>query len=206
MLLHKLLKALMQNIWMIWERCFAWSSRFRGSHISRFGICTVMIKKYKGDPILCVDSTLIEQGDSIGELHLDNRMILEYIRSEGVDRAALKIARLGRQAMKQISQAYEHQPEFRNVNALVGITLLHRGLTHGLGFETQAMKPNLFRKVTTFYLRWLLAVMHPDGKLRIERGSEALVPMVLIHTRTSLLARFPPNPTSHNDNREMNAD
>jgi hypothetical protein len=189
-LLRKLLKTVMQSSWMIWERIFSFISRFRSSHISRFGICTVMIKKHRGECILCEDSTVIQNGDLVGELHLDNETILKLIRSEGPDRAALKIARLARKSMLQISRAYEDQSEFSKVSALVGITLLHRGLTHGLGFEHQAMKPDLFQKLTTSYLRMLLSVMHPDGKSRIDRRTELLVPMLLIHTRSSLLKRF----------------
>lgn len=175
---------------MIWERFFSFISRFRSSHISRFGICTVMIKKHRGERIVCVDSTVIQDGDLVGELHLDNETVLKLIRAEGPDRAALKIARLGRKSMQQISRAYESQSEFSEVNALVGITLLHRGLTHGLGFEHQAMKPDLFQKLTTSYLRMLLSVMHPEGKSRIDRRTELLVPMKLIHTRSSLRKRF----------------
>jgi hypothetical protein len=189
-LLRKLLKTVMQSSWMIWERIFSFISRFRSSHISRFGICTVMIKKHRGECILCEDSTVIQNGDLVGELHLDNETILKLIRSEGPDRAALKIARLARKSMLQICRAYEDQSEFSKVSALVGITLLHRGLTHGLGFEHQAMKPDLFQKLTTSYLRMLLSVMHPDGKSRIDRRTELLVPMMLIHTRSSLLKRF----------------
>jgi len=92
--------------------------------------------------------------------------------------------------MQQISHAYESQSEFRKVNALVGITLLHRGLTHGLGFEHRTMKSGLFQKLTTSYLRILLSVMHPEGKSRIERRTELLVPMMLIHSRSSLKKRF----------------
>lgn len=175
---------------MIWERFFSFISRFRSSHISRFGICTVMIKKHRGERIVCEDSTVIQDGDLVGELHLDNETVLKLIREEGPDRAALKIARLGRKSMQQISRAYESQSEFSEVNALVGITLLHRGLTHGLGFEHQAMKPDLFQKLTTSYLRMLLSVMHPEGKSRIDRRTELLVPMKLIHTRSSLRKRF----------------
>ncbi|WP_246059693.1 YkoP family protein [Paenibacillus lautus] len=189
-MLRKLLKTVMQSSWMIWERIFSFISRFRSSHISRFGICTVMIKKHRGECILCEDSTVIQNGDLVGELHLDNETILKLIRSEGPDRAALKIARLARKSMLQICRAYEDQSEFSKVSALVGITLLHRGLTHGLGFEHQAMKPDLFQKLTTSYLRMLLSVMHPDGKSRIDRRTELLVPMMLIHTRSSLLKRF----------------
>ncbi|WP_420030483.1 YkoP family protein [Paenibacillus lautus] len=189
-LLQKSLKTIMQSTWMIWERIFSFISRFRSSHISRFGICTVMIKKHRGERIVCEDSTVIQDGDLVGELHLDNETILKLIRAEGPDRAALKIARLGRKSMHQISRAYESQSEFSEVNALVGITLLHRGLTHGLGFEHQAMKPDLFQKLTTSYLRMLLSVMHPEGKSRIDRRTELLVPMKLIHTRSSLRKRF----------------
>lgn len=149
-----------------------------------------MIKKHRGECIVCEDSTVIQNGDLVGELHLDNETILKLIRSEGPDRAALKIARLARKSMLQISRAYEGQSEFSEVRALVGITLLHRGLTHGLGFEHQAMKPDLFQKLTTSYLRMLLSVMHPDGKSRIDRRTELLVPMMLIHTRSSLMKRF----------------
>ncbi|OME95370.1 polysaccharide deacetylase [Paenibacillus lautus] len=189
-MLRKLFKTVMQSSWMIWERIFSFISRFRSSHISRFGICTVMIKKHRGECIVCEDSTVIQNGDLVGELHLDNETILKLIRSEGPDRAALKIARLARKSMLQISRAYEGQSEFSEVRALVGITLLHRGLTHGLGFEHQAMKPDLFQKLTTSYLRMLLSVMHPDGKSRIDRRTELLVPMMLIHTRSSLMKRF----------------
>ncbi|MFF3923968.1 YkoP family protein [Paenibacillus lactis] len=186
-----IIKNAMQSMWMAWESIFKWSSRFRGSHTFHFGICTVMIKKHRGAPIICADSTVISQGDWIGELHLDNAEILNLIRTEGPDLAALKIARLGRRSMKLISRAYADQFEFNEVRALVGITLLHRGLTHGLGFEMQAMKQGLFRKLTTSYLRLLLSVLHPEGMNRIGRRTEQLIPMMLIHTRASLARRFP---------------
>ncbi len=110
-----IIKNAMQSMWMAWERIFKWSSRFRGSHTFHFGICTVMIKKHRGAPIICADSTVISQGDWIGELHLDNAEILNLIRTEGPDLAALKIARLGRRSMKLISRAYADQPEFNEV-------------------------------------------------------------------------------------------
>lgn len=189
MWLH-LCKSSMQSAWMVWERGFDWISRFRGSHTSHFGICKVMIKKHRGESIICADSTTIHKGDLVGELHLNNQTILTLIKSEGSDRAALMIARLTRKSMQQISEAFAGQPEFREVKALVGITLLHRGLTHGLGFEQQPMKADLFQRMTTAYLRLLLSVMHPEGRKRIGRKTEQLIPMMLIHSRSSLSNRF----------------
>lgn len=186
----RLLKSFMQVAWLAWESGFDYISSFRSSHTSHFGICKVMIKKHKGESIVCADSTIIDKGDLIGELHLNNKMILTMIKSQGSDRTALMTARLVRKSMKQISEAFTSQPEFSEVRALVGITLLHRGLTHGLGFEQQPMKSGLFQRVTTAYLRLLLSVLHPEGKKRIGRKTEQLIPMMLIHSRSSLRNRF----------------
>lgn len=175
---------------MVWERGFDRISRFRASHTSHFEICKVMIKKHHGERIVCADSTIIDKGDLVGELHLNNQMILTMIKTHGSDRTALKTARLVRKSMQQISEAFTNQPEFSEVRALVGITLLHRGLTHGLGFEQQPMKPSLLQRMTTAYLRLLLSVLHPEGNKRIGRKTEQLIPMMLIHSRGSLRNRF----------------
>lgn len=53
------------------------------------------------------------------------------------------------------------------------------------------MEQGLFRRMTTSYLRLLLSVLHPEGKNRIGRRTEQLIPMMLIHTRASLARRFP---------------
>ncbi|WP_379154072.1 polysaccharide deacetylase [Paenibacillus sp. sgz5001063] len=183
-------KTTVQSLWMIWEKVFAMGSHFRGAGTSHFGICSVMLKKHRGQAIVCADSTVIHDGEWVGELHLDNGSILKLIQSEGSDRAALRTARLLRQSMSQINEAFESQSEFRQVKALLGITLLHRGLTHGLGFEQQVMQPGVFRRMTTIYLRLLLSALHPDGKNRIRRRTDKLVPMLLIHSRSSLKNRF----------------
>ncbi|GGG01653.1 hypothetical protein GCM10010912_53120 [Paenibacillus albidus] len=188
----KIRKSTIQSVWMLWEKAFALLSHFRGSHTARFGICTVMLKKHRGEAIICEDATVIHKGEWVGEIHLDNGTILKLIQSEGADRAALQTARLLRQSMKQINVAFESQAEFRDVKALMGITLLHRGLIHGLGFEQRQMKPGLFEHITTLYLRLLLSAMHPDGRERIGRRTDKLVPMLLIHSRTSLRNRFAP--------------
>ncbi|MBM6994726.1 polysaccharide deacetylase [Paenibacillus sp. DXFW5] len=189
-MLLRLRKSLMQAAWMAWEKGFDWISRFRSSHTTHFGICKVMIKKHRGESIVCADSTIIDKGDWVGELHLNNEVILTLIKSEGPDRAALMTARSIRKSMQQISEAFAIQPEYSEVKALVGITLLHRGLTHGLGFEQQPLKANMFQRITTAYLRLLLSTMHPEGKKRIARKTEQLIPMILIHTRNSLKNRF----------------
>ncbi|MHA6534183.1 YkoP family protein [Paenibacillus sp. BAC0078] len=185
-------KTTVQSVWMLWEKAFALSSRFRGAGTTHFGICSVMLKKHRGQPIVCEDSTVIQPGEWVGELHLDNGSILKLIQTEGSNRAALQTARMLRQSMRQINEAFETQSEFKQVKAVLGITLLHRGIIHGLGFEQQNLQPGFFRRMTTIYLRLLLSALHPEGRERIGQRTEQLVPMRLVHSRASLKQRFSP--------------
>lgn len=183
-------KTIIRPVWMQWERGFGLVSRWRSAYVQKFGICTVMVRKYHGESIACEDGTRIRRGDWIGELHLDNAKILELLQARGTDRAAIRVARLAGESMRQISRAMALHPRMSKAKALIGVTLLHRGLTHGLGFEQHEMRSRVFRFFTTMYLRLLLSVMHPDGGKRIDKRKEQLVPIMLVHTQGSLRARF----------------
>jgi hypothetical protein len=179
-----------QTLWIGWEKIIGYTMALRSEHALEFGICKVMVKRYAGDSILCGDRTWIDKGDLIGELHLNNSMVLALTREVGADRAAIQTARLIRASLKEIGEALDTRLEMAQVKALIGVTLLHRGLTHGLGFEQQRLPSKRFEKLSTFYLRLLLRFMHPDGLKRIEQGKEKLTPVMLIYTRTALRLKY----------------
>lgn len=184
------IKQVVQHCWMGWERVFEVFSRLRSKYAGEFGICKMFVIKYQGKCIQCEDGTWIHSGDWIGELHLDNRKILHMLQSNEANRVALMIARLTRGAMRQICAEMQRNPRLSQVKALQGITLLHRGITHGLGFETHHVEQGFFRTFTTSYLRLLLTVFHPNNRRRIVPHTEKLVPMRLVMTRSSLIRRF----------------
>jgi hypothetical protein len=189
-------KAALQSAWMLWEKGFERLSRWRSAWMAQFGICKVVVRQHRGESISCRDGTWIHRGDWVGELHLDNREVLRLLRSAGSERTALLTARLARDSLREISAALESRPELAGVKALVGITLLHRGIVHGLGFERHALESRWFERMTTWYLRILLRIMHPEGGRRIRQRTDKLVPVMLIHTRTALLARFSARPAA----------
>lgn len=183
-------KKLIQSGWIVWEKGFGLISRLRSSHMSQYGICKVFVRRHQGKSLECGDGTFVRRGDWIGELHLDNEKVLQLLRTVGARRAALITARMTKESLREISAALETMPEMVKVKALTGVTLLHRGITHGLGFEIRAMESNLFYRLSTVYLRFLLKVLHPDGQSRIDAKAEKLVPLMLIHSRASLLQHF----------------
>ncbi|MFC4303907.1 YkoP family protein [Cohnella boryungensis] len=182
-----------QRIWMAWEKVMLWIMGLNSEGKIDAGMCKVIVKKYKGPSFDCEDGTRIEQGDLVGELHLNNQMILGLTREAGAGRAALQTARLARTSLKEISAALDKRPELTRVKALLGVTLLHRGLTHGLGFEQRRLPSKRFERITAVYLKLLLFFLHPDGLERSDRCKEKLTPIMLVCTRSNLLRRFSPD-------------
>lgn len=176
---------------MMWERVFDLITKARSASVSQYGICKLVVRRYHGPSMQCHDGQWVYSGDWVGELHLDNKQVLELCRSVGPNRAALMTARQLRDALYQISRAIDGKPELAEVTALTGITLLHRGIIYGLGFEQHPMKSRWLQWTTTHYLRLLLAVMHPSGTRRVRQSSEKLNPMVLMMTKKALLERYP---------------
>lgn len=138
-------KLLLQSIWMSWEHVFEWGTRLRSVYVSNWGIFKIYVMKYHGQSIECEEGVWIHSGDWVGEIHLNNKQILEMIKSEGADRSALQIARMLKKSLQEMSASIEDIPELARVKAFIGITLLHRGIK-GLGFELHPLKIFLVSK------------------------------------------------------------
>ncbi|OZB96886.1 polysaccharide deacetylase [Paenibacillus sp. XY044] len=175
---------------MKWEGLFDRITRLRSKRVLSYGICKLVIRPFHGKSIRSDSGQWLHAGDWIGELHLDNGQVLELSRSLGPDRAALKTARLLKQSLRQIREAMDDVPELAEVKALTGITLLHRGLTHGLGFEQHPLESGWFRLLTTLYLRFLLRMLHPAGQKRVKHSAPKLFPQMLLMTRQAFIERY----------------
>ncbi|WP_229753455.1 YkoP family protein [Paenibacillus segetis] len=184
------MKKCIQSLWMMWESVFDFITRFRSQSVRSYGICKLVVRQHHGRSITCLDGQRIVAGDWVGELHLDNREVLQLTREFGADRAGIKTARLLRDAMREISRELTSNPELTKVQALTGITLLHRGIIHGIGFEQHPIESKWQHLWFGMYLRLLLRVMHPEGKQRVEHRTEKLSPMRLVISQQSLKERF----------------
>lgn len=179
-----------QKLWMSWERLIGRWLEWRSEDVYRYGVCKMLVKRHRGARIECEDGTVIEDGDRIGELHLDNTAVLALTGSAASSTAALTLARKARTSLRQIYVSLETLPELRDVKALVGVTLLHRGLVHGLGFEHRQLPSRFAERMCAIYLRLLLRCLHPEGRRRVQGREEKLMPLMLLHTRASLKQRF----------------
>ncbi|OAB32083.1 hypothetical protein PMSD_18270 [Paenibacillus macquariensis subsp. defensor] len=90
-----------------------------------------------------------------------------------------------RDAMKQISRELDNNTELMKVQALTGITLLHREVNHGIGFEQHPIESKWQQRFYATNLRFLLRVVHPEGKQRVQHSTQKLSPMMLVISKHS---------------------
>ncbi len=118
------------------------------------------------------DGTLVQRGEPIGVLHLDNTRIAT-IHDPGLSPMAVGLE-FRRQLIESLeSLAGEVRPGGRlaDVAAFMAVTIFHHGLRR-LGFDAEP--DGLFwPRVTAAYQRALLASLHPDGVLRLARVGPA---------------------------------
>ena len=85
--------------------------------------------------------------------------------------------------------SYLNHPDRESVKALYGISLIHRG-ANVLGFSTIAMSKGLWFNLTTWYLRFLMTILHPLGWLRLQERTEEMIPKQIVLSRSRLLSLY----------------
>lgn len=134
------------------------------------------------------DQTMVQRGDRIGVLHLDNTRI-SVIHDPQLSPMAvgLEFRRLLIESLDTLAVDVRSGGRLADVSAFMAVTIFHRGLRR-LGFETEP--DGLFwPRVTAVYQRALLASLHPDGVFRLHRIASAPAARLWI-PRDRLLALY----------------
>lgn len=184
------MKRLLIAVWMLWERCFV--KLFRVIPIdSNNPLLKLRVREYLGShPISLEDGEQIRKGDLIAELHFDNQLLFNLgVDSRSSVHLAIQIIRRTELLMPQIRKLLESDPEFKGVKGLYGISLIHRG-SKQLGFTVLDLPKGLFARMTRYYLRFLLYIIHPQGKDRLKSKPELLVPKIIAISKKELMNRY----------------
>lgn len=175
--------------WLVGERIFQ-----RLFHIktltSEEDLLLVRMRRYQGrQTILLQDGTAIKRGDQVLEIHLNNHFLLDLHRRAHSDIQLAKSLLHEMKRMLVLLASYVDHPERESVKALYGISMIHRGIA-ALGFSTVSISRGLFYYATTWYLRLLLSTLHPQGRSRLQKRSDQLVPKQVILSRAELVSRY----------------
>ena len=138
------------------------------------------IRSFKGRPIPMDNGDELRKGDLIAELHLDNERLYHLsTESRSYVHLAIKLIRLAQQQLPRMTEILK-RPEFSNVKAIYGISMVHRGVKQ-IGFQVADMPRGILYFMTRLYLRFLVSVIHPNGRDRLKENTDELIPKIMIH-------------------------
>lgn len=147
------------------------------------------IKTYRGPTLVLSDGTTLKRGDLVLNLHFNNELMVQMAKEAGSPvHLAVRLVRSGTIFLPYLAKKLEEMP-FKEVKALHGISLMHRG-TRPFGFEAFDLPNGLLKIVTQVYLRLFMAVLHPEGKERVQKREELLIPKRIVMSRQQFLSHY----------------
>jgi len=174
-----------RRLWGLWEASFALLARIEDPGGPECFL-RLALRRYRGPRRPLPDGTVLAAGDLVGELHIKNEYLHALTAGGGAGRSAALGLRETRKALFILAGVLRDDPRFREVKALVGYTMLHRG-TGRVGFAVFDLSRGL-RTVIALYERWLLVLYHPDGWRHVRRHWRKLVPKLVVLSRGKLMA------------------
>jgi hypothetical protein len=156
-----------------------------GGYILRF-----KISRYGRARLVLKDGTVLNPGDPVGEIHMDNRFAAA-LHDDGP--GAFRFRREIFRVFPALARDLATRPEYRDIQVVGGASLFWRtgGLAARIGFEQQRL-PAFTRWWLGTWERILLAAYHPEGLRRLAQGRPAELEQIWITRRS--LERFLKSP------------
>ncbi|MNO42133.1 Peptidoglycan-N-acetylglucosamine deacetylase [compost metagenome] len=179
-------KRLIVGLWLAWEQVF--QLMFRLKTISPADpFLHYRIRKYQGGPVQMEGGELLNKGDKVIELHIDNRQLFELgVHSRSSAQLAIRMIRRMEKDMPVLAQRIAADVDLAEAKALYGVSMINRG-PEKFGFMVLDLPKGWFARSTKFYLSILLSVIHPAGGARLKERSEVLVPKMMLMPISQLM-------------------
>lgn len=181
----------MVKLWGIWEKAF------------RFvvGICDVTtgdgrptifrtsVSRYRGPLVALPGGEILSPGEKICDLHINNEYVAKFLGGEtSPGKIGARVARELRRSLPALAGQISRDPLFKDVNFVVGITMLHRG-TASAGFIPVEIPSPLSKRIISFYQGLVLTVYHPAGAAR-RLGKGDMTPKMVVISRSYLCSKY----------------
>lgn len=183
----RLIKSFLIFLWLKWERVFHWLFNIRPIDLDN-QIFYCRVRKYRGKTIHLGNGEELSSGDLVVELHFNNEKLHQLItESDTIFQLAVKMKRDVQNFLPTLTQHVHFIPG--KVKAIYGITMIYRG-SKQLGFTVTDLPKGLFSRLTHFYLKILLNVLHPNGRDRLKMKSELLSPRIAAISTKELYKKY----------------
>lgn len=132
----------------------------------------IHFKRHRGRPVSLPDGAVIEVGDWVGEMHLDNHALLRALNRGNDARTGSEkwaIVPLFRDDLQALAAWIESGAAPRPAKAIVGTTVLGRGAVR-LGFTLRPRLGRLLPFLDKLFVDGLLIIYTPEGFQRMTHG------------------------------------
>jgi hypothetical protein len=151
---------------------------------ARYDVLRVRMVPYEGDSLMLPDGTKVRRGMIVGELHCQNRVMLDLVRSQ------VSPYRAARDDLRCLARWVSHPCSDVDVQAFFGTTLIGSAAAR-LGFSVRNRPVTLRRRLDRMFMTGLLLLYTVDGLARLERGVACgSYPQEVWLSRRELLRRY----------------
>ncbi len=181
-------KKLLVRLWLGWEKLF--HHIFHLQRTGPTGLFHYRLRAYHGRPLELESGEWLERGDSIIELHFDNRRLFELTSgSRSMMQLAILFIQAAREDFPKLALQMQQQPELMGARALYGVSMVNRG-PEKFGFAVRDLPRGVFAIFTRWYLKLLLTIIHPSGSMRLKEQSDQLIPRAMVVSTASFIKRY----------------
>jgi len=160
------------NLWRVWDMIYYSFSRLQYVKKNE-NLFRIVLLPYWGSELKTKNGHTIVKDDLVIKLHIHNLRLAEIIHQKKDAKAlGLLLLREIRKSLPGLAQFVANHPRADEIRGVVGTTFLHRG-AENLGFSTMEPLSSIY-KAKTYYLKWMLRIMHPDGKARLNKENDNL--------------------------------
>jgi hypothetical protein len=194
--------------WSILDKLYYHCSRLQCVDLKEKNIFRVRLLTYRGPSLSLEDGTTIHSSDLLLKIHLHNCLLMremQHIQNE-VKRALYVYYRV-EQSLPGLAQFLTNHPDQEAIKALLGITVLTRGVKP-LGFQTINIANPVYKTCKELFLIPMFILLHPNGRLKcLKKGN--LTPKYLVMSKERLFDNYlkshdmdtNPSPSSLNELR-----
>lgn len=183
------MKKVVVKLWLGWEKVFHLVTHLK-TITPENPFLHYRIRPYQGKRVAMTDGEFLEKGDSIVELHFDNKKLYQLgTTSRSSVHLAIRMIRAMEKQLPDLAHLIAKDPDAAGVKALYGVTMINRG-PEQFGFLVKDLPKGWFAASSSIYLKILMSVIHPQGQKRLKEGSQQMVPKMIIMPMDVLYERF----------------
>ncbi|MCY0895792.1 MAG: polysaccharide deacetylase [Alicyclobacillaceae bacterium] len=180
-------RSMMRATWQAFEHLFHWAFRLKPIQPGEEHLFYVAKRRYYGRQFQ-VDDIVVHRFDKVVELHMNNDMIADILSTETeMMPIVLRLLKEANRSVSILARLLEEE-EFRDANAIYGITFIHRGIRR-FGLHAIPLQTGILRSITRWHLKNVFRMVNPNADEILKNHMDVFEPKLVAASRARFVAR-----------------